>query len=179
MADPLEIDSFDLARRAGSREGSLEVSGLSRLADLLAQPEGQVEWRVEGRRISRTGAPADSVLRLRMSARLHLCCGRCLGPVPIGVAAERDYLLARSEEEAARRDDPESDFDILVGSARFDLAEWIEDELMLELPPVSFHEACTPLSINRGLPVEAGDEVFEDRRKPFAALARLQVPRSG
>jgi len=175
----MEIDSFEFARRASLLEGSLELSHMSRLADLLAMPEGRVDWRVEGRRISRSGGRPDSLLRLQLSAQLQLTCGRCLGAVQVGVSAERDYLLVGSEEEAARRDDPESDFDILVGGRRFDLVEWIEDELMLELPPVSFHQACAPLSIELTPATGAEDGAQESRRKPFAVLERLKTPRSG
>jgi uncharacterized protein len=179
MAESLEIDSLEFARRANLLEGSFELARMRRLTDLLALPDGRVDWRVEGRRVSRTGGSPDSLLRLRLSAQLQLPCGRCLGAVPVAVSAERDYLLASSEEEAARRDDPESDFDILVGSRRFDLSEWIEDELMLELPPVSFHQGCAPLSIELTPAASAEDEAREDRRKPFAALSRLKTPRSG
>ncbi|NBO93951.1 MAG: DUF177 domain-containing protein, partial [Planctomycetia bacterium] len=83
-----------------------------------------------------------------------------------------------TEDEAARRDDPEADFDVLVGSRRFDLVQWIEDELVLELPPVSFHDDCEAPA-HRSLELDAAPQTpLDERRRPFAALAGLKAKSS-
>jgi uncharacterized protein len=174
-----KIDVFQFCQGERARDGSLAVSGLSRLADLLASTQGDVAWSVEGRTRARTGAQPDCLLSLRISTRLHRPCSRCLQALEVTVDSTRDFLVVRSEREAEQRDDPESETDVLVGDSRFDLTEWIEDELILALPPVQFHERCDGLAVQQsGATPPAGDPFDEatERRRPFEALLRMKRP---
>ncbi len=179
MRESLEIDSSEFARRGGERRGTFELAELSRLADLLVTQDGPLDWTLEGRLVKRSGGAAEAMLRLQLSAQLVMRCGRCLSAVTVPVTADRQYLLVESEEEAARRDDPESDFDILVGSRRLDLLNWIEDELMLELPSVAFHDDCGMPASEALLSQAATEGSGDGHRRPFAVLAQLKAKSSG
>ena len=77
---------------------------------------------------------------------------------------------------------------LLALSRTFDLLELVEDELLMELPPVARHEACpVEVRLDRGealpdgqpaAPAPAGDAAAEEsasgRPNPFAVLARLR-----
>jgi uncharacterized metal-binding protein YceD (DUF177 family) len=85
--------------------------------------------------------------------------------------------VVRSEEEAAQRDDLESELDVVVGSRRFGLEEWLEDELILALPAVVFHDQCEGLSPREPVAPQAygsDSEGGASTRNPFAALGRLK-----
>ena len=95
-----------------------------------------------------------------------------MGPVSIPIDITREFRFVANEEEAAAQDD-DSEEDLLVSSREFNLAELIEDELLMGLPLIPRHDVCpTPIKL------EAVDPDFEATSlvKPnaFAALAQLR-----
>ena len=179
MNPSVKIDVFQFCQSEQARDGRFAIADMSRLTDLLVRTDGEVEWSLAGRTRARTGAGPDSLLNLRIAARLHLPCSRCLQAREVSIESTRDYLVVRSEAEAERRDDPESDIDVLVGERRFDVLEWIEDEMILALPPVQFHERCdglAALEARAQQPEEASSDGESDRRRPFEALKGLKRP---
>jgi len=177
MTVPYEIDSFDAARRRHQIEGITPLSEFPRLADLLVQAGGELRWQIQAGQTARPGAPPDSYFRLRLTGALNLRCGRCLKAVETPISLDREYLLVRDEDEAVRRDELESEQDVVVGSRQFSIMEWIEDETILEIPPVVFHDRCgdemgfSP-GHGRSSPDPVGDE--PPTQRPFAGLAGLR-----
>jgi uncharacterized protein len=97
--------------------------------------------------------------------------------VNVPVAIERAFRFVASEEEAAAQDD-DAEEDLLVLSREFNLAELIEDELVLDVPLIPRHEVCpTPVKL------ATADADFEasttDKPNPFAVLAQLQGKKPG
>ena len=84
--------------------------------------------------------------------------------------AERRIFFVDGEEAAAALD-AESDDDVLALTPALDLADLIEDELLLALPLVPRHERC-PEPLPRGF-VEA-DPATDPADNPFAVLAALK-----
>lgn len=83
------------------------------------------------------------------------------------VTVERSFVFAADEIRAKELDD-ETEDDVLVLASRLDLAELIEDELILSLPLVPRHDRCSgPLP-------EDATEPAEPVPHPFAALAALK-----
>jgi uncharacterized protein len=78
-------------------------------------------------------------------------------------------MLFVDDEAAAAELDAESEDDVLVSSAHFDLLALVEDELLLALPIVPRHDACPA-----PLPAPSDDLSEEPRANPFAALAALK-----
>ncbi|ODU62415.1 MAG: hypothetical protein ABT05_07595 [Lautropia sp. SCN 66-9] len=170
----LTIDTFELARTGAARDGELPVLDMPRLASLLHDADGALAWSLHARREPRPEGGADDFMRLAIDGTVSAGCVRCLGPVPVALSIERSYRLVRSEEEAERLDLEDTEFDVIAGSRRFDLAELIEDEAIMALPPVVRHEDCA-------IPADpAADEVAADERpNPFAVLQRLRRDEGG
>ncbi|TXL67351.1 YceD family protein [Zeimonas arvi] len=173
---PLIVDSRELARTGRTLDGGFAVRSLERLASLLSRDEGGLVWRVRGERRQRADGGHDDFLHLGVDGRVAMQCVRCLGDASVAVHVDRGFRLVGSEAQAAREDTEESELDVLVGGARFDLGELIEDEAIMSLPPIARHENCS-------LPVEAGDpdpgqaavpSQDEARANPFAALTELK-----
>lgn len=171
---PTRLDVKALAQSGDEISGHDLLSRYERLAEDLQGhgPDLALNWRVRGE--SRLGATGktESWLHLSVETALPLVCQRCMGPISIPVAIEREFRFVASEEEAAAQDD-DSEEDLLVLSREFNLAELIEDELLMGLPLIPRHDVC-PTSVK----LAAVDADFEasSAAKPnaFAVLAKLQ-----
>lgn len=141
-------------------EGTLPLSSLERLHDLLAVVEGEVSFRIEGFK----GDRGEPLLQVSISGELPLACQRCLEAVPFDL--EVDSLLEVVPEGAElSQDELEDDTrDFLPVAKELDVAELVEDEILLALPVAPRHEKC-------GLPgaADAGERI-----NPFATLAGLK-----
>lgn len=160
MSRQLTIDSFAFARDGRVLEGTLAISDLERLHDLLAEVSGEVRYRLHGLK----GERGQSQLRLTVSGSLPLACQRCLEAIRFDV--EVDSVLELVPEGAdMSQDELEDDTrDFLPVAGSLDVAELVEDEILLTLPVAPRHEDC-------GLPgaAEAGERI-----SPFADLAKLK-----
>ncbi len=181
------VDVYEAARTQQTLEGGLALTDMPRALELREVPNEQqaahlgedakmptVTWRAEFFRVDATAQQAQTWCKLHFKARLLQQCVRCLEPVVTQVEEERQFVFVGNEERAAELDEDLEMADVLVGSKRFDLAELIEDELILSLPPLAHHEVCT-------LPVELkDDQTHEDPpRNPFDALKNVDWPGAG
>lgn len=107
---------------------------MSRLARMQCSTEG-LEYQLRGGKTS-NGKPC---LRVSVRGSLQLPCQRCLDPLEVSIAVDVELQLAGSLREIAAADD---DIDRLLGARRTDVAELVEDEVLLALPMVPRHEAC-------------------------------------
>jgi uncharacterized protein len=179
---PLLIDTHELARSAEPLEGRLALSALPRLASLLSRETGELAWRARGERRRRADGSTDELLHLALEGEVSMECVRCLGETVVALRAERDFRLVGSEEQAAREDVDDLEYDVLAGGRHFDLGGLIEDEAIRALPPIARHEQCE-------LPAEAAaDGSGQDSEasgengsggwiSPFSELAALKKPR--
>lgn len=167
----LDVKAFAQAAR--------ETAGhdlLSKFARLLEETKGQgadliIDWSARGE-LRTDEAGAEQVwLHLTVDANLPMICQRCLGPVDIAVRVNQSFRFVGTEEAAAAQDE-EAEEDVLVLSRDFNLADLIEDELLMALPVIPCHEECPIV-----LPLTAVDSGFEaaatEKRNPFAVLAKL------
>jgi uncharacterized protein len=139
------------------------------------QPDSVVKWRATGELRPRTGAEDDVWLHLTAEAIVPLTCQRCMGTVATPVEVDQWYRFVATEEIAMAEDD-QSEEDLLVMEAQFDLLAVLEDELLMALPLVPLHEKC-PVALK----LQAGDlgepearGVSSEKPNPFAVLAQLK-----
>lgn len=179
---PRSLDVAAFAQAEGSLSGEWPAAALLRLVEAGA-PEAPadawpaVRWHLSGLCKPVLGGEAEVWLHLRVQAQVRPTCQRCLQPVSIDLDIDRPFRFVRDEAQAAELD-ADSDDDVLVLSRRFDVQEWVEDELLLALPIVPLHEACPePLPLGDAPAEEAPPE----RPNPFAVLQALKgkTPGSG
>ncbi len=177
---PRSLDVAAFARAEGSLAGEWPAAELTRLVDLGA-PEvpastwSPVRWRVAGHVKPVLGGEPEVWLSLAVQAQAHQTCQRCLQSAAIDLEVDRPFRFVHDEAQAAALD-ADSDDDVLVMSRRFDLQEWVEDELLLALPIVPLHEVCpAPLP----LPVEEEEAVSPAKPNPFAVLQALKGKKPG
>ena len=171
---PSRLDVKALALSTGELSGCDLLSRYERLAEDLQGhgPDLALNWRARGE--SRLGAAgqAEPWLHLKVEAALPMVCQRCMGPISIPIAIDREFRFVANEEDAAAQDDG-SEEDLLVLSREFNLHELIEDELLMGLPLIPRHDVC-PTAVK----LEAVDPDFEantaSKPNPFAVLAKLQ-----
>ena len=170
---PIRLDVKALAQGNGEISGHDLLSRYERQAqDLQGQgPDLALNWSARGEsRLGPDGKPAYW-LHLSLDTALPLVCQRCLGPVLVPVDIHRSFRFVASEDEALAQDD-EVDEDLLVLSREFNLAELIEDELVMDVPLIPRHEVC-PVPVK----LEAADADFAAptsvKPHPFAGLDKL------
>jgi uncharacterized protein len=174
---PDKLAITDFAHAATALQEAIKLASMPRLAEesVQAQADALVHFQALGSlRTDAAGAPAPWV-HLKGQVELALVCQRCLEPVQVSVTFARDFRFVDTEEQAEREDD-ESVEDVLVNSARFDLLELVEDELLMAIPPSPKHEKCP-----QKLKLSAADADFEAadaKPHPFAKLAQLKAPKS-
>lgn len=162
------VDIFDLARREQALEGEVPVKDLPELLAFTATDRGMLKFAAQGVG-DRRGLPAAA---LSMEGDLDLFCARCNKPVPVHIDSEAVFRFAASEAEANALpiEEDEEGEDVAVGSKKFDLEKWVEEEAILSLPRMVFHDDCEE---GAGWEDEPEGAVFE-RPNPFAALAALK-----
>lgn len=173
--DPRKLDMARLASQGQVLEGRWPLAVLPRLAEmhLPSQPAAEVHWRAQGELRPVLGGEAEIWLHLQAEGAVAMSCQRCLAPVTVPLEVDRWIRFVRGEHQAAELD-ADSEDDVLALPRWLDLAELVEDELLLVLPIVPRHEVC-PTS----LPQAVGEEVMEEgRANPFAVLAGMKRPSS-
>jgi uncharacterized protein len=155
---------------------------LLRFERLLQETQGlgaEAPLRYEATGFMRTDAAGtdEAWVNLKAEVVMPLTCQRCLGPVDAEVAFDRDFRFVATEALAAVEDE-ESEEDVLVLSRNFNLAELVEDELLMALPVAPKHDVCP-----QPVKLKAADADFvdapEEKPNPFAVLEQLKKPKAG
>ncbi|MFT6590733.1 MAG: hypothetical protein ACI9I0_000270 [Rhodoferax sp.] len=171
---PTLIDVKAFAHAAGELSGQ---DSLSKYERLMQEAQGlggdrALNWSARGE-IRVDEADVEQIwLHVSVDVALPLTCQRCLGPVDIALAVSRSFRFVGTEE-AAEAQDEEAEEDVLALSPDFNLADLIEDEVLMGLPVVPKHDSC-PVDVKLAAE-DAGFEVASaEKRHPFAVLAKLQ-----
>lgn len=160
---------LDLRRlgAAGARlEGSVPLEALPRLREQLVAAVGEAHARVT----LAFDQGGHAVVSGGVEATLTLRCQRCLGEVAVPVTG--GFTLAVVESEPAADELPAEEEPALAPGGRLGVHALIEDELLLALPIVAFHEDTGCDGGQRHFGPEG--EATPERENPFAALADLK-----
>lgn len=163
---PKQGDPRKFAQQGISIQGFVPVSALPRLAGALTSGEGNVQ-------VELTFTISDDRKRLVTGiakADLHMECQRCLNPVSVPVESDIALALVWAEEEIQSL--PKDLDPWLVGEGLADFYEMIEEELLLSLPAVAYHEElCIDAELfSSGEPVV----VKQEKKNPFQVLEQLK-----
>lgn len=170
LTDPLPgtLDVRKAATRGAIVRGTLKPLELPRFRDLLAADEGVVEAVLtfsrddEGRYLAQ--AITDSVVTVT--------CQRCLQPMPVQLHTDSTLAVVWTDEQA--RQLPAWLEPVIVTEEECSLRELVEDELVLAMPPYSYHELADCNTVLADLNAEPEADEPSERSNPFDVLAQLK-----
>lgn len=164
---PRLVSPRKLAYSSTSIEGKLDGNNLSALmeaADCSGEIVVSLQFFIgdEGKR--RVGG--------HISANLAYQCQRCLETMPAqAVDVDVAVAIVRNEDEAKQL--PKALDPWVVSEEEADIYELIEEELLLALPVVSYHDyECVDMSLMSS--DEEAEEVVEEKHNPFSVLSSLK-----
>ncbi|WP_089703038.1 YceD family protein [Vreelandella arcis] len=167
---PSRVEPYKLAARREKLEGLVALDKLPRLAEETGHQSGDCQVVLEfgvdtqGRR----------EIRGHLQATLALPCRRCLEPLSQDVTS--DFLLGMVADESLASELPASHEPVLVENEQLDLLTVVEDELILSLPQVVYHDEseCHVSAEQLVSKTEEGGTEETAPANPFAVLSTLK-----
>ncbi|MCZ0864377.1 YceD family protein [Dasania sp. GY-19] len=166
---PSQIDVRKLTVKGAEISSNFSPAVMPRLTSLLANDEGLVTAELqfyidEGRKRRIDG---------KINAHVNVVCQRCLDAVAIDVVSEFNLAIVWTDDQAKQL--PKTLDPLIVGEELTDLAEIVEEELILSLPIVSYHELDSCKQVTRSFgEAEAAPVKEEPKDNPFKVLEQLR-----
>ena len=161
---PISFKPLKLARQEGLLSGYMPLSQLTSLSVDSVLTDGRVEaelhLRMDGQRPEIHG---------RARAEIALTCQRCLEPVHVELDVPIELGFVRSEQQANEL--PSNLEPFIWTEEEVVLSELLEQELILALPIVAYHDHCSPIHYEAG---EDKQESSSEKPNPFAVLQELK-----
>lgn len=163
---PVQIQVQKAVAKAMLLEGTLKLSGMSRLQQSLLSDKGEVNVQLEFGR----GQDKRAYVRGHFTTDLVMQCQRCMGKMTYHLDTDTALHLVRADAEI--EEDTES---VEITDGQLLLHEFIEDELILALPVVPMHESASECEQSQMLlkymeqPADS-----EQKENPFAVLKQLK-----
>jgi len=165
---PKRVDPRKLAEREAQLQGFVELKSMPQLLSLLVDDEGEVSVELKF-------ALDEQKLRTvkgQATAKVKQQCQRCLDPVDVYLDAEFSLAVVLNEEQAKNL--PRY-YDPLLVEEDVELAALVEEELILTLPAVAYHQDCdVQLSYGES---DAEPSEQDEKPNPFSVLASLKQKR--
>ncbi|MCG6657845.1 hypothetical protein HOP52_08765 [Halomonas campisalis] len=166
---PQRVEPYKLAARAERLEGLMALDQFERLAEHVGAQVGDCRvWLTFA-----IDAQGRREIRGRLEAELQLPCRRCLEPLFQRV--ESDFLLGMVTSDALAAELPSTHEPVLVENEQLNLLVVVEDELILSLPQVVYHdEAQCRVSRDQLSSGEEAESSEPTPASPFEVLRRLK-----
>ena len=166
---PSTLDVRKAAVRGVSISGTLRPLDLQRFRPLLAADEGTIKADLSFSRDEEN----RYVIHVAVEADVSVTCQRCLEPMPAHLTSENTLAVVLTDEQAAhlpRHLDP-----LIAAQEGCSLWELVEDELILAMPPFSYHdtEDCKERIVGFSDPATE-EAAAEEKPNPFNVLAQLK-----
>lgn len=167
---PRNADLRKLANRHARFEIESDLTAFTRVADAVIDGAGQIKAAIEFYFDEQHRICVDG----KANASAKVQCQRCLEPVEIEFVA--DITLARVKDDEQAQQLPKTrDALYAEEESSFDLNTMLEDELLLALPFVSYHNETECEGITSYQTAEQStDVVVEKKENPFNVLAQLK-----
>lgn len=166
---PKYFDPRKYAFNEQAFEGYVPLDQFEELSAILASSEGNafihLDFRVdEDRRYIATGS---------LTAQVQVVCQRCLGPVPYDLALDLSLGFVYDEDHAKNL--PASYDPVVMTDGEVILANLVEQEIILALPIVAYHEesGCNPTAVKYASSTD--DAPDDEKPNPFSILAQLKA----
>jgi len=163
---PKVVDPRKLADRGIQLTGVIAVKEMTQLSQMLESCDAQVladlEFSRDELRIRTISGSANVTVPLQ--------CQRCLEPVDVELSANVNLAISYNEEKAQTL--PKYYDPLIVEGDDLELLPLIEQELILNLPIVSYHADCSiQTSFGDGNTVATSET---EKPNPFSVLASLK-----
>lgn len=171
MADTLIPDYVDARKIFAQQtliEGVLPISRLPRFCEAILDTEGEVQ-------VSLQFALDDSFRRLiqgALQAQVHVTCQRCLEPMPITLEDEFELAVVHNEEQVQKL--PKALDPWICEDVKLVLADVIDEQLILCMPIVSYHEHNCIASLEFEATESNKTDAKQGSDNPFAILQKLK-----
>jgi len=156
------IDSLDFAHNGRELRGVVPLTEMPRLQDMLAAPEGEINYFVRGLP-DKNGKP---MLELTVDGLCQLRCQRCLSGFAYPIKLFSRLQLAQAGELDEFSADDSDEVDSITADKRLDVLNMIEEEILLNLPFAPMHPIGECLSV--------AEKWSQPDTHPFAALEGLK-----
>ncbi|MFC0269392.1 YceD family protein [Kushneria aurantia] len=166
---PRTVEPWRLAAAGERLEGCVLLSGLPRIVEAIGQQDAAcrvvLNFDIDQQR--------QHYIEGRLDVDVQLPCQRCLQPMPVSLESEFLLGMVTGDERAAAlpgRYEP-----VMVDDEQLDLLPMIEDELLLTLPQVVYHDeedcAVSRAALSSG---EEGEPAPARADNPFSVLRSLK-----
>jgi hypothetical protein len=169
----MHIDTARFTRLRETLEGVLDPHALPRLAPLLSAPGGEVRYRLAGSERRDAAGGVRKQLKCIICGWFFLADPHSLAPVRHEFELVSRLVLVDREEDLPPLEAERDDEDFIVCSGRLDVGEFIEEEILLDLPLAAAApgaKASRPSKETHGRDHGAAAA----RISPFAKLAELK-----
>ena len=173
LSDPLPnmLDVRKAATRGVSIKGALKPLDLQRLRSLLADDAGAIQAELTFSRDEEN----RYLIHIEITAEVSVICQRCLESLPQTLACENTLAAVWTDEQAGHL--PRYLEPLVIEDEACRLWDVVEDELILVLPPFSYHDTqeCKHI-LARFNAEQAPTTEAEPAEKPnpFNVLAQLK-----
>lgn len=154
------IDGFEFARGRNCLQGRAPLAQMARLADVLVENAGNLEYSL----IGETDREGNAYVVLSVGGELRLRCQRCLRAMAFPLQIRSRLRLMVPGQEWPDEELVEDGFDMIEAGREIALLPLIEEEVLLALPIAPRHESC-------GVPASVSSE---QESTPFAVLAKIK-----
>ncbi len=132
------IDGLQFTQSEQSLSGSFVIKDLSRLRESVASDAGEIQFHIKGKQ-PKLGKP---VLEIDITGRVELQCQRCLQNLTHGLDIHSRLALVKKESALPATEEEPEDVDTIVSSPEMNVAQMVEEEILLSLPMIPRHDAC-------------------------------------
>ncbi len=168
---PSTLDVRKAAGRGVSVRGTLKPLDLPRFRPLLATDDGTIEAMLTFTKDEEN----RYLIHLGITAEIVVTCQRCLEELPRSLASENRLAVVWSDEQAVHL--PRYLEPLVLEEEICRLWDVVEEELILALPPFSYHDTEHCRQILADYSVEETPEkqaAARDKPNPFNVLAHLK-----
>jgi len=166
---PTTLDVRKAATRGVKLAGTLRPLDLQRFLPLIAEPDGNISVEM----VFSRDEEHRYLLNLAIEAEITVICQRCLDSMLTHLSSASTLAVVWTDEEAAQL--PKHLDPLIVNESTFSVWQIVEDELILSLPPYSYHtsSACKLKTEDYSDPaLEEGSG--EEKPNPFKVLEQLK-----
>lgn len=170
QALPQWVDARKFAYQGVQIEGDIDLNLLPRLAKAVSGGAAPVHANLQ----FDLDESRHRIVTGQIFAGLSVICQRCLQPMDIAVDADLSVAIVATEEKAQQLPKHLEPW-LLTEEGVADLYEVIEDELLLSLPMVAYHDhQCLEKELYSTGTVQEETPIERGKDNPFAVLGVLK-----